>query len=105
MVIPYGDYVFTVTIRNAHLSTVQSFHLTFSQRGYQIVDLTDFTVVDDEHCTFSISQEQTSKFFGGEPISVQPNIILADGNRKPLAPKEIETAEQLLQEIIGGGNG
>ena len=105
MLIPYGDYEYTVTIHNAHLTTAREIHFTFSQRGYKIVDLSNPTVLDDEHCTFTISQQQTSTFFGDEPIEIQPNIVDGNGKRIPLEVKTIATAKQLLERIIGGANG
>ena len=105
MIIPYGDYSFTVTIHNAHLTAAREIHLTFSQRGYNIVDLAKPTVLDDEHCTFFISQQQTGTFFGEEPVEVQPNIVDGNGKRIPLEVKTIATAKQLLERIIGGSNG
>ena len=103
-IIPYGDYSFTVTIHNAHLTT-QWIHLTFSQRGYKIVDLTEPTVLDDEHCVFKITQRQTSVFNNDDEVEIQPNLILANGDRKPLVAKKCATGKQLYKRIIGEQNG
>lgn len=104
MVIPYTDYVLTIILENADLSTAKEIHVTIEQNGRDI-DTTDVTATSDGQggCTMTaaFTQVQTSRLRDNIDAFVQVNWINSQGVR-PIPPvkQKINVGEQLLKRVL-----
>lgn len=104
MVVPYTDYVLTIILENADLSTAKEIHVTIEQNGRDI-DTTDVTATSDGHggCTMTaaFTQVQTSRLRDNIAAYVQVNWINSQGvHPSPPAKVKINVGEQLLKRVL-----
>ena len=104
MVVPYTDYVLTIILENADLSTAREIHVTIEQNGRSI-DTTDVTATSDGQggCTMTaaFTQVQTSRLRDNIDAYVQVNWITAQGvHPTPPEKQKINVGEQLLKRVL-----
>lgn len=86
----------TFYVKNALFLSATSIVISFKQREYKL-EKSDVTVVDDEHVSVTLTQEETGKFIAGE-VKAQINWI--DSGKRAMTRIVSFTVEDNLKDEI-----
>lgn len=98
------DYhIFTLPFPSTDIASVL---VSYKQRGRLILEKEagGMEPVEDEVCRVyvSLSQEETLKFSDSDDISIQVNIMGAEGGRVTSVPIVVKCGEQFHRQVIDG---
>lgn len=86
----------TFHVKNALFTNATSIVISFKQRDY-LLEKSDVTVVDDEHVSVTLTQEETGKFISGE---VKAQINWKNSGKRAMTHIVSFTVEDNLKDEI-----
>lgn len=100
-IVQYTTPTLEIKIKNSiNLSEFREIHVTFAQGG-TVVDIDSPNILSENTLSVGLTQEQTAKFSGRQPIGVMVNLIDYSGHRfANKDPIYVKVVENLLKLVI-----